>query len=179
MQLSVFFMLLQNAGSETTRNLITTGMLTLLQRPDDLARLRADLDVLPLAMEELLRLASPVMSFTRKATKDTEIAGQEIAEGDHVLMVYASANRDERAFEDPDGLHLTRDPNDHVAFGAGGPHFCLGAHLARLESTLMFEAILTRFEGLELAADPESLPRVNSNLIDGLAEMPVRWTGVR
>jgi cholest-4-en-3-one 26-monooxygenase len=94
-------------------------------------------------------------------------------------MVYASANRDQRAFDDPDGLDLTRDPNDHVAFGAGGPHFCLGAHLARLESALMFEAILTRFEGLELAADPASLPRVNSNLIDGLAEMPVRWSDVR
>ena len=79
----------------------------------------------------------------------------------------------------PTASHLTRDPNDHVAFGAGGPHFCLGAHLARLESKLMFEAILTRFEGLEMAADPASLPRVNSNLIDGLAEMPVRWTGVR
>jgi cholest-4-en-3-one 26-monooxygenase len=179
MQLAVFFMLLQNAGSETTRNLITTGMLTLLERPDDLARLRGDLAILPTAIEELLRLASPVMSFTRKATKDTEVGGQAIAEGDHVLMVYASANRDERAFEDPDGLHLDRDPNDHVAFGAGGPHFCLGAHLARLESKLMFEAILTRFEGLELAADPASLPRVNSNLIDGLAEMPVRWSSVR
>jgi cholest-4-en-3-one 26-monooxygenase len=179
MQLAVFFMLLQNAGSETTRNLITTGMLTLLERPEDLARLRGGLDILPVAIEELLRLASPVMSFTRHATHDTEIAGQVIAAGDPVLMVYASANRDERAFDDPDGLHLTRDPNDHVAFGAGGPHFCLGAHLARLESKLMFEAILTRFEGLELAADPASLPRVNSNLIDGLAEMPVRWTGVR
>jgi cholest-4-en-3-one 26-monooxygenase len=179
MQIAVFFMLLQNAGSETTRNLITTGMLTLLERPDELAALRSDLSILPVAIEELLRLASPVMSFTRKATQDTEIAGQPVAADDHVLMVYASANRDERAFDDPDGLHLTRDPNDHVAFGAGGPHFCLGAHLARLESRLMFEAILTRFEGLELAADPGSLPRVNSNLIDGLAEMPVRWTGVR
>jgi cholest-4-en-3-one 26-monooxygenase len=179
MQLAVFFMLLQNAGSETTRNLITTGMLTLLERPDDLARLQGDLSILPVAIEELLRLATPVMSFTRMATKDTEIGGQAVAAGDRVLMVYASANRDERAFDDPDGLHLTRDPNDHVAFGAGGPHFCLGAHLARLESKLMFEAILTRFEGLEMAADPASLPRVNSNLIDGLAEMPVRWTGVR
>jgi cholest-4-en-3-one 26-monooxygenase len=179
MQLAVFFMLLQNAGSETTRNLITTGMLTLLEHPDDLARLRGDLDILPLAIEELLRLASPVMSFTRTATTDTEIAGQAIAAGDHVLMVYSSANRDERAFDDPDGLHLTRDPNDHVAFGAGGPHFCLGAHLARLESRLMFEAILTRFDGLELATDPGALPRVNSNLIDGLAEMPVRWSAVR
>ena len=179
MQLAVFFMLLQNAGSETTRNLITTGMLTLLEHPDDLARLQGDLSILPVAIEELLRLATPVMSFTRMATKDTEIGGQAVAEGDHVLMVYASANRDERAFDAPDNLHLTRDPNDHVAFGAGGPHFCLGAHLARLESRLMFEAILTRFEGLEMAADPASLPRVNSNLIDGLAEMPVRWTGVR
>jgi cholest-4-en-3-one 26-monooxygenase len=179
MQIAVFFMLLQNAGSETTRNLITTGMLTLLEHRDDLARLQGDLSILPVAIEELLRLATPVMSFTRMAAKDTEIGGQAVAAGDHVLMVYASANRDERAFDDADGLHLTRDPNDHVAFGAGGPHFCLGAHLARLESKLMFEAILARFEGLEMAADPASLPRVNSNLIDGLAEMPVRWTGVR
>ena len=159
MQIAVFFMLLQNAGSETTRNLITTGTLTLLQRPDQLERLRNDLSLLPVAIEELLRHATPVMSFTRQATKDTEIGGQAVAEGDHVLMVYASANRDERAFDAPDGIDITRDPNDHVAFGAGGPHFCLGAHLARLESRLMFEAILTRFEGLELTTDPASLPR--------------------
>jgi cholest-4-en-3-one 26-monooxygenase len=179
MQLAVFFMLLQNAGSETTRNLITTGTLSLLERPDDLARLRDDAELLPVAIEELLRHATPVMSFTRIATKDTEVGGQAIAEGDHVLMVYASANRDERAFARPDDIDITREPNDHVAFGAGGPHFCLGSHLARLEAKLMFEAILTRFEGLEVAADPASLPRVNSNLIDGLAEMPVRWSGVR
>ena len=179
MQLAVFFMLLQNAGSETTRNLITTGTLSLLERPDDLARLRDDAELLPVAIEELLRHATPVMSFTRVATQDTEVGGQAVAEGDHVLMVYASANRDERAFERPDDLDITRDPNDHVAFGAGGPHFCLGSHLARLEAKLMFEAILTRFEGLEVTADPASLPRVNSNLIDGLAEMPVRWSGVR
>ena len=179
MQLAVFFMLLQNAGSETTRNLITTGTLALLQRPDQLRRLGNDLSLLPVAIEELLRHATPVMSFTRQATKDTEVSGQAIAAGDRVLMVYASANRDERAFDSPDAIDITRDPNDHVAFGAGGPHFCLGAHLARLESKLMFEAILTRFDGLELAADPASLPRVNSNLIDGLAEMPVRWDRVR
>jgi cholest-4-en-3-one 26-monooxygenase len=179
MQLAVFFMLLQNAGSETTRNLITTGTLSLLERPDDLARLRDDAELLPVAIEELLRHATPVMSFTRVATNDTEVGGRAVAEGDHVLMVYASANRDERAFERPDDIDITREPNDHVAFGAGGPHFCLGSHLARLEAKLMFEAILTRFEGLEVTADPASLPRVNSNLIDGLAEMPVRWSGVR
>ena len=179
LHLAFFFMLLQNAGSETTRNLITTGTLALLERPDQLEQLRADFSRLPVAIEELLRHATPVMSFTRTATRDTEIAGQAIAAGDHVLMVYASANRDERAFNAPDDIDIARDPNDHVAFGAGGPHFCLGSHLARLEAQLMFEAILTRFEGLEVTADPATLPRVNSNLIDGLAEMPVRWSAVR
>jgi cholest-4-en-3-one 26-monooxygenase len=179
MQLAVFFMLLQNAGSETTRNLITTGTLSLLERPAQLRELRADPALLPVAIEELLRHATPVMSFTRQATRSTEVGDQAIAEGEHVLMVYASANRDERAFDRPDDIDLRRDPNDHVAFGAGGPHFCLGSHLARLEAKLMFEAILTRFEGLELAADPASLPRVNSNLIDGLAAMPVQWSSVR
>lgn len=179
MQLAAFFMLLQNAGSETTRNLITTGTLALLQRPDQVEGLRADPALLPVAIEELLRYTTPVMSFTRTATCDTEVAGQQIREGEHVLMVYASANRDERAFESPDVIDISREPNDHVAFGAGGPHFCLGAHLARLESKLMFEEILTRFEGLEVTADPESLPRVSSNLIDGFAAMPVRWSAVR
>jgi cholest-4-en-3-one 26-monooxygenase len=179
MHLAMFFLLLQNAGSETTRNLITTGTLALLERPEQLRRLCAEPDLLPVAIEELLRYATPVMSFTRQATKDTEVGGQAIADGDKVLMVYASANRDERAFDRPDDIDITREPNDHVAFGAGGPHFCLGSHLARLEAKLMFEAILTRFEGLELTADPASLPRVNSNLIDGLAEMPVAWSGVR
>jgi cholest-4-en-3-one 26-monooxygenase len=179
MQLSAFFMLLQNAGSETTRNLITTGTLRLLQRPDQLELLRSDFSLLPVAIEELLRHATPVMSFARTATTDTEVGGQPVREGDHVVMVYASANRDERAFDDPDNIDITRDPNDHVAFGAGGPHFCLGAHLARLESKLMFEAILTRFEGLEVTADPATLPRVHSNLIDGFAKMPVKWSGVR
>jgi cholest-4-en-3-one 26-monooxygenase len=178
MQLSAFFMLLQNAGSETTRNLITTGTLALLQRPDQLRQLRDDFAMLPTAIEELLRHSTPVMSFVRTATTDTEVGGQEIREGDHVLIVYASANRDERAFDRPDDIDITRDPNDHVAFGAGGPHFCLGAHLARLESRLMFEAILTRFEDLEVTADPATLPRVHSNLIDGFAEMPVRWSWV-
>jgi cholest-4-en-3-one 26-monooxygenase len=179
MQLASFFMLLQNAGSETTRNLITTGTLALLDRPDQLEQLRADLSRLPTAIEELLRFTTPVMSFVRTATRDSEVAGQTVRAGDHVLIVYASANRDERAFDRPDDVDVVRDPNDHVAFGAGGPHFCLGAHLARLESRLMFEAILTRFEGLEVTADPATLPRVSSNLIDGFAEMPVRWSAVR
>ena len=96
-----------------------------------------------------------------------------------MLMVYPSANRDERAFAEPDRLDVTRQPNDHVAFGAGGPHFCLGANLARFEAQIMFEALLTRFDGLEVDGDPDSFPRVHSNLIDGFAHLPIRWDGVR
>ncbi len=177
-QIEVFFMLLQNAGSETTRNLITTGTLALLQHPDQLALLRSDFDLLPTAIEELLRYVTPVIHFTRTPVVDTELGGRQISAGERVLMVYASANRDERAFSDPDGLDLTRDPNDHVAFGAGGPHFCLGANLARLEARIMFEQILTRFEGLRIDGDPDDFPRVNSNLIDGFAELPITWDRV-
>ncbi len=175
MQIDVFFMLLQNAGSETTRNLITTGMLALMQQPAQLARLQADLALLPTAIEELLRFATPVMQFMRTATTDTDVGGTAIAAGDRVLMVYASANRDERAFANPDAVDVGRTPNDHVAFGAGGPHFCLGASLARLEAKVMFESILTRFPGLAVDGDPATVPRVNSTLIDGFAHLPITW----
>jgi cytochrome P450 len=179
MQIDLFFMLLQNAGSETTRNLITSGTVGLLDHPDQLALLRGDLGLLPVAIEELLRYVTPVMQFTRNAVTDTEIDGAKIRAGDRVVMVYSSANRDERAFDRPDGIDILRQPNDHVAFGAGGPHFCLGASLARLEARIMFESILTRFEGLEVDGDPRTFPRVHSNLIDGYAHLPIRWSGVR
>jgi cholest-4-en-3-one 26-monooxygenase len=181
LQIDLFFLLLQNAGSETTRNLVTTGTLALLRHPDQAEALRADLSGLPVAIEELLRHATPVMQFCRTANVDTEIAGRPVAAGDRVVLVYSSANRDETAFADPDGVDLTRQPNDHVAFGAGGPHFCLGASLARLEARAMFEGILTRFEGLEVdpSVDVDALPRVHSNLIDGFASLPVRWSAVR
>ena len=179
MQIDLFFMLLQNAGSETTRNLLTTGTIVLLENPDQLELLRSDLSLLPTAIEELLRWVSPVMQFTRRATKDTEIGGQPITAGDRVVLVYPSANRDERAFADAEALELSRQPNDHVAFGAGGPHFCLGANLARFEARVMFEALLTRFDGLEVAAAAGDLPRVHSNLIDGYAHVPIRWDTLR
>jgi cholest-4-en-3-one 26-monooxygenase len=179
MQINLFFMVLQNAGSETTRNLITSGTLALLEHPVQLERLRGDLSLMSTAIEELLRYVTPVMQFTRTAAKDTEVGGQPIRVGDHVLLVYSSANRDERAFNDPDGLDITRSPNDHVAFGAGGPHFCLGASLARLEAKEMFEAILTRFEDLEVDGDPAAFPRVHSSLIDGFAHLPVSWSAIR
>lgn len=179
MQLDLFFMLLQNAGSETTRNLITTGTLELLKEPDQYRALVDDPSKLPVAIEELLRFATPVIQFMRTATADTELGGASIRAGDRVLMVYASANRDERAFEDPDRIDISRHPNPHVAFGAGGPHFCLGANLARLEGRVMFEAILSRFEGLRVVADEAGLRRVNSNLIDGFAEVPIAWDRIR
>jgi cholest-4-en-3-one 26-monooxygenase len=175
MQIDVFFMLLQNAGSETTRNLITTGLLALIENPAQMRKLQADLTQLPTAIEELLRFTTPVMQFMRTATQATEVGDQQIAAGDRLLMVYTSANRDERAFDKPDAIDIGRAPNDHVAFGAGGPHFCLGASLARLEAKVMFEALLTRFHGLAVDGDPATFPRVHSNLIDGFAHLPITW----
>lgn len=179
LQIDLFFLLLQNAGSETTRNLITSGTVALLEHPDQFELLRGDLSLVPTAIEELLRYVTPVILFKRTAAADTEIAGQPISAGDRVVMFYSSANRDEHAFDDPHRLDVTRSPNDHLAFGAGGPHFCLGASLARLEARIMFEQLLTRFEGLEVVGDPATLPRVWSNLIDGYSSLPVRWSEVR
>jgi cholest-4-en-3-one 26-monooxygenase len=178
MQVSAFFMLLQSAGSETTRNLITSGTLALLEHPDQADRLRNDLSQLPTAIEELLRYVTPVMYFCRQAVTDTEVGGVKIGEGERVVLSYVSANRDERAFNEPDTLDLARFPNEHFGFGAGGPHFCLGASLARLEARVMFESILTKFEGLAVLGDPQSMPRVRSNLIDGFAELPVTWSAI-
>jgi cytochrome P450 len=173
MQIDVFFLLLQNAGSETTRNLITTGTLALLQHPDQLERLRNDLSLLPNAIEELLRHATPVVQFTRHATKDTEIAGQRIAAGEHVAMQYVSANRDERAFENPDVLDITRDVSQHVAFGAGGPHFCLGANLARREIRVMFEELFRWIPDLHASGEPTWL---SSPFINGITALPAEFT---
>ncbi len=180
MQIDVFFMLLQNAGSETTRNLITTGTLELIRNPDQMQMLKDDPALIPSAVEELLRYTTPVMQFVRRPICDTVVGGQKIKAGQPVVIWYSSANRDERAFGDPDVLDIARDASAHVAFGAGGPHFCLGASLARLEAKMMFEAVARRFEGLELGVDdPRDLPRLHSSLIDGYAELPLRWEAVK
>jgi cholest-4-en-3-one 26-monooxygenase len=125
------------------------------------------------AVEELLRWVTPVTHFARTVTHDDVIAGQEIAAGDRVVMWYSSANRDEAAFPDADRLDLARRPNEHLAFGAGGPHFCLGASLARLEARCIFEALLPLIPRLELAGPPQ---RLQSNFINGIKHMPVRLT---
>jgi len=167
-----FFLLLAIAGNETTRNLISHGLLLLLEHRDQLERLRAEPHLLPGAIEEMLRFRAPVMYFRRTATRDTEIAGVPIAEGDKVTLWYPSANRDEEVFEDPDRFDITRSPNEHLAFGHG-QHFCLGSHLARMEIRVMFEALLARLPDIELAGDVRWL---RSHFIDGIKSIPVRFT---
>ncbi|MEM9174299.1 MAG: cytochrome P450 [Myxococcota bacterium] len=174
MEFNLFFMLLVDAGGDTTRNLVAGGMLALLERPDVLARLQGDLDrLLPTAREEMLRFTSPVIYMRRTARQDTEVAGQAIREGDKLVLYYGSANRDATVFEDPDRFDVARTPNHHVAFGATGAHFCLGAQLARVEIDAMLREVLTRLPDLALDGPPEWLP---SNFISGPRAMPVRFS---
>jgi len=169
----MYFLLLIDAGGDTTRNLVATGMLALLEHPDQLGVLRGDLDGrLNTAIEELLRWVSPVVYMRRTATGPTVLGEVEIAAGDKVVMYYGSANRDPRAFTDPDVLDITRRPNEHVAFGGGGPHFCLGSHLGRSEIQAMLGQVLTRLEGLRIAQQPEWL---RSNFISGVRHLPVEF----
>ena len=170
LDVDLFFLLLMNAGSETTRNLITGGMLTLFDHPAERARLQHDPSLLPGAVEEMLRFVTPVLHFRRTAREDTTLAGQTIRAGDKVAVWYVSANRDETQFPDADRFDVTRAPNDHVAFGAGGPHFCLGAGLARLEARVLFEGLLTRFPDLRPAGP---VRRLRSNFINGIKSLPV------
>jgi cholest-4-en-3-one 26-monooxygenase len=170
LDVDLFFMLLMNAGSETTRNLITGGMLTLFDHPDERAQLAADPALLPGAIEEMLRWVTPVLHFRRTAREDATLGGQPIRAGDKVAIWYVSANRDPAAFAEPDRFDVTRSPNEHLSFGAGGPHFCLGAGLARLESRLLLGALLERFPTLR-ADGP--IQRLRSNFLNGIKAMPV------
>jgi cholest-4-en-3-one 26-monooxygenase len=167
-----FFLLLAVAGNETTRNLISHGLLLLLEHPEALARLREYRSLLPGAIEEMLRFKSPVYYMRRTALEDTELEGQRIRKGDKLLLYYPSANRDEDVFEAPDVFDIERQNNHHLAFGIG-EHFCIGTHLARLETRVIFEEILDRMHDIELAG-PVSYLR--SNLIDGIKHMPLKFT---
>ena len=166
-----YFAVLMIAGNETTRHTISSGMLALMEHPDQLQLLREDPSLIPNATEELLRWATPVLHFRRTATRDTELRGQAIERGDKVVTWYISANRDEEVFPDPYRFDVTRTPNDHVTFGPGGPHFCLGAHLARLETKILFQEMLPRLASIEPAGPVE---RIRSNFVNGIKRMPVR-----
>ncbi|HTG46922.1 MAG TPA: cytochrome P450 [Actinomycetota bacterium] len=166
-----YFALLMIAGNETTRHTISAGMLALMEHPEQLALLQAEPERIATAVEEILRWASPVMHFRRTATRDTELRGQAISAGDKVVTWYVSANRDEEIFPEPGRFDVTRSPNDHVTFGPGGPHFCLGAHLARLETKILFEELLPRLASVEPAGPVE---RIRSNFVNGIKRMPVR-----
>ena len=171
LEIDLFFMLLTVAGNETTRNLISHGMLALMEHPDQYRLMRNDNSLVDSGVEEMLRWASPVMHFRRTASRDCEIGGQAIAEGDKVVIWYISANRDEKVWSDPFRFDVTRQDNQHVSFGGGGPHFCLGANLARMEARVMFDEIVKRFGAVEPAGDVQ---RLRSNFINGIKHLPVR-----
>ncbi|MEV8633101.1 cytochrome P450 [Streptosporangium sp. NPDC051023] len=166
-----YFLLLVVAGNETTRHAISHSMLALIDNPDQLALLQDRPELIPNAVEELLRWASPVYHFRRTATRDVELRGQRISAGDKVVMWFASGNRDEEVFAEPYKLDVTRRPNDHVTFGKGSPHFCLGNSLARMEMRLMFETLLPRIRSIEPAGE---VTRVRSNFVNGIKRFPVR-----
>ena len=172
MEFLLFFLLLVDAGGDTTRNLLSGGLLALMENPDQYAWLMADLPGrLPTAREELLRWTSPVIYMRRTARQDADLAGQKVRAGDKVVMYFGAANRDPTVFERPEALDLSRDPNPHIAFGTG-PHGCLGQHIARIEIDAMLVEVLTRMSDFELAAPPEWLP---SNFISGPKAMPLRF----
>jgi cholest-4-en-3-one 26-monooxygenase len=170
-----FFLLLAVAGNETTRNLISGGMLALIEHPEERARLVADPGLLPSAVEEMLRWVTPLIYFRRTVTRDTEIRGRKLCAGDKVAMYYPSANRDETVFPEPDRFDIGRTPNEHLAFGIG-QHFCLGASLARLEIRVIFEELLRRLPDIELAGP---VRRLRSNFLNGFKEIPIRFTPER
>lgn len=170
MDFLIFCMLLIVAGNETTRNLISGGMVLLFDNPDERARLQADPSLMPSAVEEMLRMVSSVMHFKRTATRDTELRGQPIREGEAVCLWYLAANRDPEVFDEPERFDVGREPNPHLAFGGGGPHFCLGASLARQEIKIFFEELFARYPQIELAGEVE---RLRSNFIRGIKKLPV------
>ena len=161
-------------GDETTRHVITGGMLALLDNPDQRDVMASSPEALHTGVEELLRWVSPIKNMSRTAARDVELRGETIGEGDQLILVYPSANRDDSEFADPYRLDVLRDPNHHIAFGFG-PHYCLGQALARLELEVMFDELLRRLPDLELATD-DALPFRHSNFIVGAEAMPVRFT---
>jgi cholest-4-en-3-one 26-monooxygenase len=172
LELDLFFMLLIVAGNETTRNLMSGAMVAFFDHPDQWEKLRQDRSLLPSAVEEMLRFVTPVMHFRRTVVADTELGGQALQEGDKIVFWHTSANRDESVFTDPDTFDIARSPNNHMAFGGGGPHFCLGANLARMEIMVMFDRLLDRIPDIRLDGEVQ---RLQSNFINGTKHIPVAF----
>jgi cytochrome P450 len=166
-----FFQTLVFAGNETTRAAVAQGMLALIEHPEQLERLRADPSLVPLAVDEIIRWSSPVHHLGRTVAGDTELRGKQLRAGDKLLLFYVSANYDEDVFEEPYRFDVARSPNPEIAFGGGGPHYCLGAFLSRLELRVLLEELVARNVRLELTGEPV---RLRSNLFNGLRSLPVR-----
>jgi cholest-4-en-3-one 26-monooxygenase len=173
LRFTMFLILLAIAGNETTRTAMSHAVVELARRPEEWARLKEDRSLVPSATEEILRWSSPVLYFRRNAMEDMEVSGQHIRAGDLVSLWYISANRDETVFDDPFRFDVGREPNHHVAFGGGGPHFCLGASLARLEVRVLLEQLLERYDRLEVVGEPD---RLRSNFLHGIKHLPVRFS---
>jgi cholest-4-en-3-one 26-monooxygenase len=176
LEFDVFFLLLAVAGNETTRNLISGGMVTFFEHPEQWERLRDDRSLLTHAVEELLRWVTPVMYFRRAATHDFELRDQQIKKDDKVSLWYIAANRDEEVFPNADTFDVGRNPNMHLTFGAGGPHNCLGLNLARLEIRVIFDEILNRMPEIKQAGPVQ---RLRSNFINGTKHLPVSFTAAK
>jgi cytochrome P450 len=167
-----YYLIIATAGHDTTSAVISGGLHALVEHPEQRERLRADMDLLPLATEEMIRWVTPVKEFMRTAREDTEVRGVPIAAGESVLLSYASSNRDEDVFDEPFRFDIGRDPNRHNAFGYG-VHFCLGAALARMEVSSFFSALLPRLESIELAGTPEHIATI---FVGGLKHLPIRYS---
>ncbi len=168
-------MLVLVGGDETTRHVISGGLEALLRNPDQLLALRRNPKLMKSAVEEMLRWVTPIQNMNRTAMRDVELGGQHIKQGDRILLLYPSANRDVAMFEEPDRFKIDRSPNDHLAFGGYGRHHCLGAQLARLELRVLFEELLARLDEIELVDADTPLPRRRGNFVLGLDAMPIRF----
>jgi cytochrome P450 len=176
-ELGPFFILLAVAGNDTTRTAISHGMHLLAQNPEQRAIWQGDLDgVTATAVDEIVRASSPVVYMRRTVTRDLTLSDHEFSEGDRLILFYGAANRDPRVFDEPERFDVRRDPNPHVGFGGPGPHFCLGAHLARRELAVAFRQLLTRLPDIEVTGDPVLLDALGVPLVGGIKHLPVRFT---
>jgi len=167
-----YYVIVASAGHDTTKDAISGGLLALIENPSELERLRQNMDLMPTAVEEMVRWATPVKEFMRTAAEDTTVRGVPIGKGESVYLAYVSGNRDEEVFDDPFRFDVSRDPNKHVAFGYG-VHFCLGAALARMEMNSLYSELIPRLESIELAGEPELAA---TTFVGGLKHLPIRYS---